>query len=229
MSKHRDRIISLLLEGRSYREIIAATGAAKGTISFHAKRLGNPNRRQLSEKAMRAKEMISLGKKNPEIRLVTGLSLTRICELRKELNISGISSWSSDDWKEFQNLYDSGLSIRACCSAFQITMGSVSYAKQRGLFVGRPKKCIPIELVTVENGTYARGNLKKRLIESGLLRNECIECGVGPFWNSKPLTLSLDHINGVNNDNRLENLRLLCPNCHSQTATFAGRNVKKAA
>ncbi|MGB2240169.1 MAG: HNH endonuclease [Pseudomonadales bacterium] len=52
----------------------------------------------------------------------------------------------------------------------------------------------------------------------------CSSCGIGDEWNGKPITLQLDHINGVNNDHRLDNLRMLCPNCHSQTDTWCGRN-----
>jgi hypothetical protein len=66
--------------------------------------------------------------------------------------------------------------------------------------------------------------LKKRLVEEGLLPWRCALCGLDA-WRGRPLVLQLDHINGDRRDNRLENLRLLCPNCHSQTATFAGRNV----
>ena len=56
--------------------------------------------------------------------------------------------------------------------------------------------------------------------------DECAICGIGPVWCDQPLVLQLDHINGVNNDNRIENLCYLCPNCHSQTPTFAGRNSR---
>lgn len=68
--------------------------------------------------------------------------------------------------------------------------------------------------------------LKQRLLKENLLRNECFICKLSD-WCSKPISLHLDHINGVNDDNRFENLRLLCPNCHSQTTTYAGKNKRK--
>ena len=67
--------------------------------------------------------------------------------------------------------------------------------------------------------------LKKRLLAEGLLKNKCSACGVPDSWNRKPLVLELDHINGNSKDHRLENLRILCPNCQSQTSTF--RNKKR--
>jgi Zn finger protein HypA/HybF involved in hydrogenase expression len=69
--------------------------------------------------------------------------------------------------------------------------------------------------------------IKKRLLEEGILKEECIECGQSNIHNGKNLVLQLDHINGINDDYRIENLRILCPNCHSQTKTFAGRNIKR--
>lgn len=89
------------------------------------------------------------------------------------------------------------------------------------------EKAIKLELVLVENSTYSRHNLKRRLLFKGLLSNECYECGMLPIWNNKPLSLQIDHINGIKNDNRLSNLRMVCPNCHSQTPTFSGKNIKK--
>lgn len=85
---------------------------------------------------------------------------------------------------------------------------------------------IPIEKVLVENCPYSRKSLKKRLQENNVLQNKCSICGIGPEWNNKKLVLILDHINGVNNDNRIENLRLVCPNCNSQLSTFCGRKNK---
>lgn len=82
------------------------------------------------------------------------------------------------------------------------------------------------ENVFCENSSYTnRAGIKKRLYESGV-KEECALCGLGSEWNGKPITLQLDHINGVWNDNRKENLQIVCPNCHSQTDTFAGRTKK---
>ena len=72
----------------------------------------------------------------------------------------------------------------------------------------------------------SRTNLKNRLLEAGILQNRCEECGLTE-WRGKRLSIQIDHVNGVRDDNRLENLRMLCPNCHSQTETFASRNRGK--
>lgn len=90
-----------------------------------------------------------------------------------------------------------------------------------------PKARVPTEEILVENSTFARSHLKTRLIREGLLEYKCSLCGQGPTWRGSSLTLVLDHINGVSNDNRLANLRFLCPNCNSQTDTFSGRNLPK--
>ena len=87
---------------------------------------------------------------------------------------------------------------------------------------------IDLNETLIDNSTYYnRTSLKARLFKSNLLENKCIECGIGSIWNGKKLVLHLDHINGKYNDNRIENLRILCPNCHSQTDTYSGKNMKK--
>ena len=68
-----------------------------------------------------------------------------------------------------------------------------------------------------------RSSVRKRIIKEGLILPVCSECNISE-WNGKKLSLHLDHINGENGDNRIENLRFLCPNCHSQTSTYAGKN-----
>jgi 5-methylcytosine-specific restriction endonuclease McrA len=80
------------------------------------------------------------------------------------------------------------------------------------------------EDVFVENSTYARHRLKDRIIKEEMIPYVCDDCGLTDEWNDKKITLQLDHINGVNDDNRIENLRFLCPNCHSQTHSYAAKN-----
>lgn len=88
------------------------------------------------------------------------------------------------------------------------------------------RKAIPLEEVMIKNSTYSRRSLRERLLKDGILQNKCAICGLTPLWQNKKLVLILDHINGANNDHRLENLRLLCPNCNSQTPTFSGKTRK---
>lgn len=84
---------------------------------------------------------------------------------------------------------------------------------------------IPMAEILVENSSYLNTvHLKNRLLKDGLLKHECYICKIPPVWQEQKLTLQLDHINGIHSDNRIENLRILCPNCHSQTKTFAGLN-----
>jgi hypothetical protein len=85
-----------------------------------------------------------------------------------------------------------------------------------------------LEEILIKNSTYSNiRSLKGRIISAGLLDYSCKECGINE-WRGKKLSLHLDHINGINNDNTIENLRFLCPNCHSQTPTYGGSNIKNA-
>ena len=81
----------------------------------------------------------------------------------------------------------------------------------------------PLEEVLVEGSNYHRGKLKKRLYEAGLKARQCEMCGQGEEWNGRCMSLILDHVNGVANDNRLENLRIVCPNCGATLDTHCGR------
>lgn len=121
-------------------------------------------------------------------------------------------------------------------------------AHPRGKGAGRHKGCVsptkgrkfpqttkrfeelyPYQEILVENSTYRRASLRKRLIRDKLIPYECSECGLGPIWQGKPMPLILDHINGINNDNRLENMRFVCSNCDTQLPTYKSKNRRKAA
>lgn len=81
----------------------------------------------------------------------------------------------------------------------------------------------PLAEVLVEGSTYSRGHLKKRLYDEGLKQRACELCGQGEDWHGRQMALILDHINGVADDNRLENLQIVCPNCAATLDTHCGR------
>ncbi len=85
----------------------------------------------------------------------------------------------------------------------------------------------PLEEALVANSTYARGKLKERLLGAGIKLRACEMCGQGETWNGHRMSLVLDHINGVSNDHRLENLRIVCANCAATLETHCGRNVPR--
>lgn len=85
------------------------------------------------------------------------------------------------------------------------------------------KSLTPNEKIFVEDSTYANDLVKHRIVKDELIEYRCSKCGIDS-WMGETLVLDLDHINGNNRDNSLENLRYLCPNCHSQTCTYKGRN-----
>lgn len=88
-----------------------------------------------------------------------------------------------------------------------------------------PNAKYDLDEILVENSTYAGiSRLKIRLVNEGRLEYKCAYCGNIGEWQGQKLTLQLDHVNGKNNDHRIENLRFLCPNCHSITETYAGKN-----
>lgn len=84
----------------------------------------------------------------------------------------------------------------------------------------------PDDVVFIDNSTVQRSVVRKKIIQRELLPYKCAQCGITDIWNGKLLVLQLEHKNGRANDHRLVNLEFLCPNCHSQTDTYAGKNTK---
>ena len=86
----------------------------------------------------------------------------------------------------------------------------------------------PLAEVMVEGSTYGRASLKRRLFAEGLKQRTCELCGQGELWHGRRMSLILDHVNGVPDDHRLENLRIVCPNCAATLDTHCARNLPKA-
>lgn len=94
---------------------------------------------------------------------------------------------------------------------------------------GRKRRDLALSLaeILVQGSTYGSSRLRERLVAEGLLLPLCAECSLTE-WRGERLPLHLDHINGDHTDNRLENLRILCPNCHSITKTWCNRSSRRS-
>lgn len=145
---------------------------------------------------------------------------------------------SIEEFKEVvsqsNSMRDASIKLNIPFSTFKRIALSLNIYKTNQSGVGlRKRTSTNIEIINrILSGVYnpyITGNtLKNRLIKYELIDNVCNMCGLSNTWNDKPLVLQMDHIDGNNRNNKKENLRLLCPNCHTQTPTYTGRNnVKK--
>lgn len=174
----RERVAGLLAEGITKTEIARRLGVSKGTVSYHAKRLGVP----VDERGARRY-----------------------------------------DWVAVQAFYDTGRTVNECITAFGFSKETWHSARQRGDLVTRPPGR-SLEELLVAGRECNRVYLRRRLVEAGLKENRCERCGLDE-WLGEPIPLELHHLNGVRDDNRLENLQVLCPTCHALTDTYAGRRL----
>jgi hypothetical protein len=128
------------------------------------------------------------------------------------------------DWAEIKRYLEAGHSLTECRAAFGFGADAWADAVRRGDVPAVPRAA-PIERYLVKGRRTTRTHLKTRLLRDGLKQNSCERCGITE-WRGRPLSMALHHVNGDGRDNRLENLHLLCPNCHSQTENYGGRSLR---
>lgn len=174
--RNGEQRVDLLNQGKSFRQIAEELGCSKGTISYHANRIGHVT---------------------PKV--------------------------PAYDWREIQEYYEDGHSYTECKAKFGFHSSAWAKAIKRGDIISNGERFISTERIIAGKGAIDTQSVKKRLFKLGIKQKKCEECGI-ESWNAKPISFDLHHINGINDDHRLENLKILCPNCHSQTPSYKGGN-----
>ena len=106
----------------------------------------------------------------------------------------------------------------------------ISHFTGNGWNVGlkfKPNKAKPLSEILVKDSDYQSYKLVKRLLCEGIKERKC-ECCNRTTWNNDPIPIEVHHINGDHHDHRIENLQILCPNCHAQTDNYRGKNIGKS-
>lgn len=183
-------------------------------------------RRPTGEVRSAVAELLSQGRSQAGIAQALRLSKSTVSFHVRGLGVAPKSAVARRyDWDRVRAYYEAGHSATECRREFGFGANAWADAIRRGAIVPRPR-LEPLEAILAAGRRRSRQHVKTRLLLAGLKTEECESCGLGS-WRGKPLSLELHHVNGDGHDNRLENLRLLCPNCHSQTDTWGARNKGK--
>lgn len=183
----------------------------------------NPRKQWKHETQAAVRELIQRGLTHSEVAFELGLSKPTVSYHARRLGVPPDARASRRfDWTAIQGAHDAGLSARECCAQFGCSRSAWHEAIRTGRLTAR-SHLIPMDELLARGRRVSRGHLRGRILKAGLKEERCEECGLTE-WRGQPLRVTLHHVNGDGYDNRLENLRFLCPNCHSQTPNFSGRN-----
>lgn len=139
---------------------------------------------------------------------------------REELqSIANSSTSLSDMLKKFNVDYSKPFylnMLRGVIESLGVDLTMMSRNKRKSIELSHDE-------IFTSNSIFDRATIRRHVVRHNLIEYKCFECGLTGEYNGKPLSLQLDHVNGIRNDHRKENLRWLCPNCHSQQETSFGK------
>jgi Zn finger protein HypA/HybF involved in hydrogenase expression/predicted transcriptional regulator len=215
--ERKELILKLRKEGFTIPQICKELKISKGTVGYYLKDFPQKRKKIFNQKEYQNSKYVS--KSKDEFQILDVINLSKEDFIKKSIKSNSIK----------------GLAIELKISATSIKklQNKLNCHPKNLKFQGRGVKR---DFTNILNGSEVventqnksiTGTLKKFILKNNLKEHKCEECGLDT-WNKKPLSLELDHTDGIRSNNRIENLKLLCPNCHSQTPTWRGRNkIKK--
>ena len=222
-------------QGMRISEIARDIDVAPQTVAYHLQRLERPSvglpepierdasaRQQVSTRQCVA-ELLRAGLTHAAISRRLGVSKSTVTYHARRLGAPVDERCARRyDWQAIQRFYDAGHTVRECQLRFGFSSQTWAAAVRRGAAKSRSQK-LPLSELLVADTYRGRQNLRLRLIREGVKDARCESCGL-VTWRKAPIPLALHHVNGDRLDNRLENLEILCMNCHGQTPNFSGRS-----
>ena len=229
MSTTRAQVARLIADGQAPVEIARLLGLARNTVYYHLRRLREaaaageasapqaalPRRARWSvETGAAVHRLLDQGLTRAETAERLGVSRPTVSYHARRLGLQIDARCARRyDWDEVQAYHDAGHSARECAAAFGFSLQSWHAARLRGDLRTR-SPAMPLDELLVRDRYRSRQNIKRRLLAAGIKQPRCERC-LAETWEGRSIPLDLHHANGVRDDNRLENLFLLCPNCHA--------------